>query len=89
MLEYDLAQKTNTKPILNQPFYLDHSLNDWYKWYTEDIQFTFVRSEACNWSKIANDKNVDERIFGQLLVVAELLWSPTSVLDTNRDRRSC
>jgi len=90
VLEYDLAQETNAKPILSRPFYLDHLSNDWYKWYTEDIESTFIGAEACSWSENANDNNVDERIFGRLPVMAELLWSPATVVETNRgdDRKS-
>jgi len=82
-LEGKFAGDLNAQAILSRPFYLDHLGNYWEKWYREGVATSFIGAEACSWSEHVNENNIDERIFGRLPVLAELLWSTKRSTENN------
>ena len=81
--------KAGYKAILSNGYYIDliqpasfHYLNDPIP---DTIQFTknILGGEATMWSELVSSETVDSRIWPRTAAIAERLWSPASVKDTD------
>ncbi|MGB6339123.1 MAG: family 20 glycosylhydrolase, partial [Candidatus Aminicenantaceae bacterium] len=80
--------------ILSNGYYLDHQLSAEEHYRVDplggeasalspDEQAFILGGEACMWAEFVNPETVDSRIWPRVAVVAERMWSPSHVNDTD------
>jgi len=93
--EWEMAKVTSSglRAILSSPWYLNY-INygaDWTKYYLADPMDFFggakqkelvLGGEACLWGEFVNSVNLIPRLWPRASAVAERLWSPASVRNT-------
>ncbi|MGD9345463.1 MAG: family 20 glycosylhydrolase, partial [Candidatus Aminicenantes bacterium] len=86
--------KKGYRGILSNGYYLDHQLSAGHHYRVDplsgdaaalnpDEQAHILGGEACMWAEFVNPETVDSRIWPRLAAVAERLWSPARVTDTD------
>jgi hexosaminidase len=89
----EIAQK-GYRGILSNGYYLDHQLSAEQHYKVDplsgdaadlspDEQAHILGGEACMWAEFVNPETVDSRIWPRVAAVAERLWSPAQVNDTD------
>lgn len=90
---YDVT-KSGYKAILSSPWYinfLSYGFEEWYKYYkieptknwrgTREQLNLLLGGEACLWGEYVDTSNIQTRLWPRASVIAERLWSDSSVND--------
>ncbi|XP_013184113.2 beta-hexosaminidase subunit beta [Amyelois transitella] len=96
--EQEMAKvlKAGHKVLFSSSWYLDHITDGWKDYYQHDprtmlassvdegLKQNVIGGEACMWGEMVDDSNVISRVWPRASAVAERLWSPITLTDSQQ-----